>query len=258
MQLKDKWKGVGIFLIVLCSLLLFATSTVQLVSCDEETSVNVKFDILTGSGNQDYFTGDHFWYNITLTDSGTTDINATFTLTVRNTTGGILGQVVTYKEYLKPNDTTTLYPNYTRLEKEEVYIYFMDTVGTYTVELTCDKPMSFYRYYYETGRYTVEHNVCHLGIDAMPSYQKLQNDRWNQYLRKNEDYMNNVQAYIAQSRAEANKTKQLANLSLGIAVMAIAVNLIALPKTRLKANKWLLLFILLGLVVFVFIAFFIL
>jgi hypothetical protein len=87
MQPKDKWKDVGIFLIVLCSFLLSATSIVPLVLCDEDTSVNVKFEVLTGSGTQDYFTGDRFWYNITLTDSGTTDINATFTVTVRNTTG---------------------------------------------------------------------------------------------------------------------------------------------------------------------------
>jgi len=236
MQPKVKWKDVGIFLIVLCSSLLFATSIVPLVLCDEETSVNVKFEIINGLGTQDYFSGDRFWYNITLTNSGTTDINATFTVTIRNTTGGIFGQVETYKECLKPNDTTTLYPNYTRLGKDEVYIYFMDTVGTYTVELTCDKSMSFYRYY-ETGGYTVEHNVCHLGIDAMPSYQKLQNDRWNQYLQENENYMNNAQAYITQSKAEASNTKMLAKTSVGVAVIAIMLNALALPKTRLEKHK---------------------
>jgi hypothetical protein len=236
---------------------MFAVSVIPWTSCDGETSVNVKFEILTGSGTQDYFTGDHFWYNITLTDSGTTDINATFTVTVRNTTGGIFGQVETYKEYLKPNDTTTLYPNYTRLGKEEVYVYFMDTVGTYAVELTCDKPTSFYRYY-ETGRYTVEYNLCHLGIDAMPSYQKLQDDRWNQYLQENENYMNNVQDYIAQSRAEASKTKMLAQISIGVAVIAIMLNISALSKTRLKEQKRFLLCSLIVLIVVTVIVFFIL
>jgi hypothetical protein len=257
MQPKDKWKDVGISLIVLCSFLLFVTSIVPLVSCDEETSVNVKFEILTGSGTQDYFTGDYFWYNITLTDSGTTDINATFTVTVRNTTGGIFGQVETYKEYLKPNDTTTLYPNYTRLGKEEVYIYFMDTVGTYAVELTCDKLMSFYRYY-ETGGYTVEHNLCHLDIDAMPSYQKLQNDRWNQYLQENENYMNGVQAYIAQSRVEASNTKMLAKTSIFVAAISIIFNIIALPKTRREEYKGLILYsqlLMLAIVIVVFLIF---
>jgi len=257
MQPKNKWKNITIFLVVLCSFLIFAVSVIPWASCDGETSVNVKFEISTGSGTQDYFTGDYFWYNITLTDSGTTDINATFTVTVRNTTGGILGQVQTFKEYLKPNDTTTLYPNYTRLGKEEVYIYFMDTVGTYTVELTCDKPMSFYRYY-ETGRYTVEHNVCHLDIDAMPSYQKLQNDRWNQYLQENENYMNSVQAYIAQSKVEASNTKMLAKISVGVAAISIIFNIIALPKTRREEYKGLILYsqlVLLAIVILVFFIF---
>ncbi len=256
MQPKDKWKDVCIFLIVLCSFLLFVTSIVPLVSCDEETSVNVKFEILTGSGTQDCFTGDYFWYNITLTDSGTTDINATFTVTVRNTTGGIFGQVETYKEYLKPNDTTTLYPNYTRLGKEEVYIYFMDTVGTYAVELTCDKLMSFYRYY-ETGGYTVEHNLCHLDIDAMPSYQKLQNDRWNQYLQENENYMNSIQAYIAQSKVEVGNTKNLAKISVAVAVLSIVLNMIALPKTRREEHRGLILYSFFAMLLILTIVFFI-
>jgi hypothetical protein len=236
MQPKNKWINVGILLVILCSFLVFAISIVPLVSGGEETSVNVKFEILTGSGTQDYFTGDCFWYNITLTDSGTTDINATFTVTVLNTTGGILPQVETYQEYLKPNDTTTLYPNYTRLGRDEVYIYFMDTVGTYTIELTCDKPMTFYRYY-ETGLYTVEHNLSHLGIDAMPSYQKLQNDRWNQFLKDNEAYMNEVQAYNAQSKLETTKVEQLSKMSVIIAGISILMNVIALPKTRRKEFK---------------------
>lgn len=227
MQPKNKWKNLGILLVVLCSFLVI--SIVPLVSCDGETSVNVKFQILTGSGTQDYFTGDYFWYNITVTNSGTVDINATFTVTVRNTTGGMLGQVETFKEYLKPNATATLYPNYTRLGREEVFIYFMDTVGTYTVELTCDTPMTFYRYY-ETGRYTVEHNVSHLDIDAMPSYQKLQNNRWNQYLQDSENYMNTVKQYVAQSKIQATKTENLALVSIFIAMLTLFTSYSSLTK----------------------------
>jgi hypothetical protein len=234
MQPKDKWKNVAILLVLLCSFL--AISIVPLVSCDEEISVNVKFQILTGSGTQDYFTGDYFWYNITMTYSGTIALNATFTVTVRNTTGGILGEVVSYKEYLRPNDTVTLYPNCTRLGREEVFIYFMDTVGTYTVELTCDTPMTFYRYY-DIGRYTVEYNVSHLDIDAMPSYQKLQNDRWNQYLQDSESFMDQTQAYIAQSKVEAGNTKLLAKTAVGIAIVSIMFDIVALPKTKRKEYK---------------------
>ena len=212
---------------VLCSLLVI--SIIPLVSCDGETSTDVKFEILNGSGSQDYFTGDYFWYNITMTYGGIITLNATFTVTIRNTTGGIFGAVVNYKEYLRPNDTIALYPNYTRLGKDENYVYFMDTVGTYTIELTCDTSMSFYRYY-ETGGYTVEHNLCHFYIDAMPSYQKLQNDRWNQYLQENEDFMNGVQQYVAQSKIQAAKTSNLALVAILVAILSLFTNYGSLTK----------------------------
>ena len=193
------------------SLLMLAMSIVPIGSCNREPSVDVKFEIYTGLGIQHYyFCGDHFWYEITITNSGTTTMNATFTVTVRNTTGGVFGEVASYKRYLEPKDTTILYPNYTRFGSEEYFIYFMDTVGTYTIELTCDVPLYFFRYYV-TGRYTVEHIRCHMSIDVMPSYQRQ---------------------YIEQSRQETNKIQALAFASLMIAAVAVAINIISLPKTR--------------------------
>jgi uncharacterized membrane protein YwzB len=236
MQLKNKRKNVRIPLLILCFLLVFVVATVPLVSCDQENSVNVKFQILTGSGSQNYFTGDYFWYNITLTNSGTTDINATFTVTVRNTTGGIFGQIEPYQEYLGPNDTAMLYPSFVTQGEKRYYIYFMDTVGTYTIELTCDTPMTFYRYY-DFGRYTVEYNVCHMDIDAMPSYQKQQNDNLNQYIQQSEGYMNSAQAYATQAEAEASSTRNLAKISIVVAVIAVILNMMALPKIRREEFK---------------------
>lgn len=201
-----------------------------------ETCIDVKFEILTGLKIADYYSGDHFWYNITLRNSGTTVINATFTVTVRNTTGGTFGEVKSYFRPLEPNGTTTLYPNYTRLGRDEVCIYFMDTVGTYTISLTSDIPLSFYRYY-TTGRYTVEHNKCHISIDVMPSYQKLQNERWIQYLEENENYMDKVQTYIDQSRAETEKTKSVAMISVTVAIISIMFSFISLSKAKRKEWK---------------------
>lgn len=205
-------------------------------SCIVETCVDVKFEIFTGSGIQDYYSGDHFWYNITMTNSGTTTINTTFTVAVRNATGGVFGGVVSFKRYLEPNDTTILYPNYTRLGKDEVFVYFMDTAGTYTISLTSDIFVSFYRYY-TTGGYTVEHDKCHIGIDAMPSYQKLQNERWVQYLEENENYMNKVQTYINQSRAETKEIKSVAIISVTVAIISIMFNFMSLSKARRKEWK---------------------
>lgn len=236
MQLNSKWKNVC-FLLVLCSFLVFVISMIPLVSCDGETSVNVKFEILTGSSTQDYYSGDYFCYNITLQNSGTTMINATFSVTVLNTTGGIIGEIHTYNRNLEPNDTTFLYPNYTRLEKDEVSIYFMDTAGTYTIELSSSLPMYYYRWYGETGRYTVETNVCHMNIDVMPSYQKVQNDLWNQYMNQSENYMKQVQAFNAQSVVEAGSTKVLAKTAVGVTLLSTVFNIIALPKTRREEYK---------------------
>jgi len=230
--------------IFMLPILMLAMSIVSIGSAMEETAVDVKFEVLTGLGIQDYYSGDHFWYNITMKNSGTTNINATFTVTVRNTTGDVFGAVGRYRKYLEPNQTTFLYPNYTRLGKEEVSIYFMDAAGTYTLELTSDVPMLFYRYY-ETGRYTVEQNRGHMNIDAMPSYQRLQNEKLNQYLQESQSYMNKVQEYIEQSRLETNKTRALAFSSVAVALISVVLSVISLPKTRGQQFRVLIVYVML-------------
>jgi len=96
--------------------------------------------------------------------------------------------------------------------------------------------MSFYRYY-EAGRYTVEHNKCHKSIDVMPSYQRQQNERWNQYLQENENYMNTVQKYIEQSRRETQKTQILAFASAMTAILVFEFEFITLSKTKRKQHR---------------------
>jgi hypothetical protein len=236
MQSKDEKKKLFVFTAFFISILLINISVIKIGSCNEETSVDVKFEILTGLGIESYYSGDHFWYNITLTNSGTTTINASFTVTVRNTTGGIIGDVGSYKRHLEPTDTTILYPNYTRLGKEEVNVYFIDIAGTYSITLTSDIPMNFYRYY-ETGRYTVEHDKCHINIDVMPSYMKPQNERWNEFLQKNEEYMNQVQQYIEESKIASQKTAMLGQLSISIASLAIFLSVGNIYLSWWKLNK---------------------
>jgi hypothetical protein len=226
--------------------------------CDNEISVNVKFDIFTGSGSPDYYSGDYFWYNITLQNSGTTVINATFTVIVLNTTGGVMPDTNTFVRNLAPNDTTYFYPNFTRLGKEEYSVFFMDTAGTYTIELNSSLSMYYYRWYNGTGRYTFEYNVCYMNIDAMPSYQKQLNDAQKQYVQQSENYLNNIQTYLAQSKAETTNTQLLAKTSLCVAIIAIMADLFTLPKTRLKERKGFIAAIVMGLILYVIIAFFIL
>ena len=157
----------------------------------EETCVDVKFEFLTGYGSEECYVGDHFSYNFTLSNSGTTLINATFTVKVYNTAEGVTPTVREYNVFLSPNEATFLYPNYTRKGREEHYVHFFNTPETYSIELSSDIPLTYYRGY-ASGRYTVEDNKCELSLDVMPSYQKAQNERWDEFLQRSENYMHQV------------------------------------------------------------------
>jgi hypothetical protein len=111
----------------------------------------------------------------------------------------------------------------------------MDLAGTYSITLTSDVPMTFYRYY-ETGRYTVEHDECHINIDVMPSYLKPQNEQWNEFLQKNEEYMNQVQQYIQESKIASQKTRVLTYFSILIALLSIFMAVVNIIFSWLKLS----------------------
>ncbi len=205
-----------------------------------ETSVDVEFEILTGSGSRDYYAGDHFWYNITLTNSGNTAINTTFTVKVYNTTGDLVW--LSEKDYprsMRPNETTFLFPNITRSGREdEVNVYFFETFGTYSLELSSDISYLTYYRYYASGRYTFEYGKCRLTLDVMPSYQRSQNERWNQFLARNEEYMDQVALYIQESRIEGERVRTLAFISLIVSICNMCFAWWNLPREQRKRNYW--------------------
>ena len=227
-------------LLLLISLLFIGNSS----AFQEEASVDVTFQVITGSGRSDYYAGDHFWYNISLLNSGSTMINATFNVKVLNTTSGLVEPSKDYNVNLQPNETCLLYPNYTRLGREERSIFYFETSGTYTIILSSKLALTYYRFY-SNGAYTYSSNKCKFPIDVMSSYQRAQNDRWNDFLTKNEDYMRRVQENIDLAEIQASKTIQLTYLSVIIAVLSIFIAFGSfyvawcdLTKEKQKQNRW--------------------
>lgn len=176
-------------------LLFFLVSTMLIGECFatiEQNSMDVNFEVLTDSGRSDYYVGDYFWYNITLKNSGSNDINGSFKITVLNSTGGVINGIINFQIALKPNDTYLVYPNYTRNGKEEHSVYYFETTGTYSIVLSSNLILQYYRRY-APDLYTYSPNECRYSFDVMPSYQKAQNDLWNEFLAKNADYMSKVE-----------------------------------------------------------------
>jgi hypothetical protein len=225
------------------ALLLTLSSLISLLfiagvsAFQEEASVDVTFEVITGSGRSDYYVGDYFWYNISLVNSGSTFINATFKVTVLNTTGGIL--IDGSKDYfltLKPNETTSLYPNYTRLGREEHSVYYFETSGTYSIVLSSETPLKYYKFY-SSGAYTFSTNACQFSFDVMPSYQRVQNDRWNDFLNKNEEYMKQVDIQTQKAMTLTYYTIILAVFSIFVAMGSIFVSWWQLSKEEQKQNR---------------------
>jgi hypothetical protein len=235
-------KNTALLIALLLFLSLFLISNVS--AFENESSVDVAFQIITGSGRSDYYAGDYFWYNISLLNSGSTLINGTFNVKVLNNTGEIIEPSKDFTVTLQPNASYFLYPNYTRLDKEERSIFYFKTSGTYTIVLSSELLLRYYRFY-SNGAYTQSSNYCEFPIDVMPSYQRVQNDNWNDFLSKNEDYMQKVQQNIDQSEIQAQKTLELTYLSLFIAVSSIFlafgsffVAWTDLSQEKQKKNRW--------------------
>jgi hypothetical protein len=232
--------------LALFTALLFLLCTMFVSECfaTDESSLDVNFDVLTGSGRSDYYAGDYFWYNVTVKNSGSYDINGTFKIQVLNSTGGVIYGIKEFQIGLKQNDTYSFYPNYTRNGKEEHSIYYFETPGTYTIVLSSNLILQYYRRY-APDLYTYSPNECRYSFDVMPSYQKVQNDMWNEFLAKNSDYMNQVENSIQQSQIESQKTTyltyytiMLAIFSVFLAIGSFNVSWWQLNKEKQKKYQW--------------------
>jgi hypothetical protein len=190
----------------------------------QENEVDVDLDVITGSGDVDYYTGDYFVYNISLTNSGNNTIDTIFKVEVLNSTGGVFGSVRDYPILLYPNETDFLFPNITRPGREGEYrVYYFDTPGTYSVILSSETALTYYRYF-DRGAYSFDFNEVKFTFDVMPSYERAQNERWNEFLDKNELYMDQVQQYIIESRNQSKRTRDLSFYALVIALFSIGLS----------------------------------
>ncbi len=231
--------------LLISSFLLLLSFVIFDVSAFEgESSVDVNFQILTRSGRTDYYVGDFFWYNITLLNSGSNLINGTFNVRVLNTTGVIVPPARSYDVTIQPNETYSLYPNKTRLERSEFDIYAFKTAGTYTIAVSSDLSLNYYTVFPDGG-YAYFGNRFEYPIDVMPSYQREQNDQWSEFLSKNEEYMQKVQENIDKSETLSVKAINLTYLSVCIAVASIFlgwgsfyVAWCDLSKEKQKTQRW--------------------
>lgn len=215
-------------------LLLFVSSYAVVVCKADESSIDVNFQILNGnSRGEDFYSGDWIYYNITMTNRGDSNINATFTVSIYNPAGSIIGNSRSYVSYLEPNQTVTLYPNNTRFLPTDVDAYFLDTPGTYVLNLTSNVPIVFYRYG-KLGSYSWEIGYSHVNIDVMPSYQKVLNEQAQQFYERNQQYTEEFEAYVAESRIETSKLQNLSIIAVIIASMSIVPSYYAIPESRRK------------------------
>jgi hypothetical protein len=232
-MMRKKAKTFTIFLGMLFSIML----SLNVVTCNaEEPSVDVKFQILNGGGEQDLYSGDWFSYNITLTNSCVSEINATYTVTVYDPAHNILGNSRDYHFDLQPNQTVVLYPNYTLNGKDGRDAYFADVSGTYILNLTCTTYLLFYRYY-ESGDLTWEPNHSHISIDVMPSYQKKLNEQTTEYYNQNQQYVQHYEEAVKQSEKDAANVLTLTVLSALIATLSLYTSILALRGRNAPNNK---------------------
>ena len=191
----------------------------------ERNEIDIDFKIQTGSGDVDYYVGDYFYYNITLLNTGSTNINATFKVEVFNSTGGLMPNSKDFSIYLQPSQTTYLFQNRSSVRTEgERLIYQLETPGTYSISISSETPITYF-YYYDDGSYRFDTGAFHYAFDVQPSYQKTQNERWNEFLEKNEKYMNEVEQYIEASKISSDRTKQLSTVSILLALLGTLVSI---------------------------------
>jgi hypothetical protein len=221
---------------------LVAVFLLSLFLCSEgfaqdENIIDVSFEIITGSRIADYYVGDFFYYNISLTNIGNTSFSTTFTVEVLNSTYQTLNVIRNYYVEMLPNETAFLLPNTTRSGFDDIYnVYHMETPGTYYVKLSSETPITYFRFF-ENNAYYFEYNEIRFSFNVMPSYEKIQNERWSEFLTKNEEYMEEVERYIQESKNSSLQTRNLAYTSIFIATISVCLSILRILWTVDEEQK---------------------
>ncbi|MFW9784700.1 MAG: hypothetical protein ACFFFB_20640 [Candidatus Heimdallarchaeota archaeon] len=221
---------------ILISSLIIGTIAFGNCQLSEEATVDITFEVLTGSGLSDYYVGDYFWYDISLNNTGLLPINTEFRVEVQNPNGTIIGVVSYYQLTLELNETGSLYPNYTRLGKEEVNVYFFETSGTYTIKVSSDVNLNYYKFDRE-GFYTFTTDSSGYVFDVMPSSERVQNERWSEFLNKNQDYIEKLEIKSQKTTLLTYCTVIIAMISVFIAYGIFHFSWCQLSDIRKECNR---------------------
>ncbi len=148
--------------------------------------VRVDFQIITGSKSSDFYVGDTFHYNITITNIGTQPIDSNFTVSLYNPSRELLGTRI-FQCSLSLGQVTYLFPAKEKPVVQgqlEYDIFFFDSLGSYKLLITSSQSLLFWRF---TGtEYTYQSSSFPFYFDAMPRWEKTWRDRLAEWQTTNE------------------------------------------------------------------------
>jgi hypothetical protein len=149
-------------------------------------SVRVDVQIITGSKSPDFYVGDTFHYNITLTNIGTQPIKSNLTVSVYNPSRELIG-TKTFQRTLSPGQVTYLFPSKEKpvvQGKPEYDIFFFDSIGSYKLQVTSSQSLLFWRF--TETEYTYQSSFTFY-FDAMPGWERTWRDRLAEWQATNEN-----------------------------------------------------------------------
>ncbi len=198
----------------------------------------------------DLYSGGWFSYNITITNVGSSDLNATYTVSVYNPDDTPNGISRNFTLDLKPNQSGLLYPNNTFSAPDNIQIntsnnvnaYFADTAGAYKVNVTCDTQITFLYLSSDNSTYNYMPNYYQISFDAMPSYQEQLNQEQQEFYDNYAWYVQQFQQYSQQASADAANAQQLTYFAIGLSILAAVISYYAILKDEGLNKKSLMFF----------------
>ena len=174
----------SLFVMSLLVLLLYP----QMVSGEYgDYSIGVDIQVITGSKSPDFYVGDTFHYNITLTNLGTQPINSNFTVSVYNPSRELLGTRI-FQRSLSPGQVAYLFPAKEKpvvKGQPEYDIFFFDSIGSYKLQIASSQSLLFWRF--TQTEYTYQGSPFTFYFDAMPRWEKNWRDTLAQWQATNEN-----------------------------------------------------------------------
>jgi hypothetical protein len=195
---------------------------------------------LDGHPTTELYSGGWFSYNITITNEGGSDLNATYTVTVYNPDDSINGRPRAFTLNLKPNESSFLYPNQTFNLPTNIPIntsnsvdaHFADTAGAYKVNVTANTPVTYLRLSNDNSTYNSMFNYYQICFDAMPSYQEKLNSAQSQFYSDESQYFRQFQQYSQETTTEASTTQSLTYVTIGVSILAVVISYYTIAKDQ--------------------------